>query len=234
MAFRRKRDEQVDISVVDDDSAVGDVTASADATASLTARPHGPRDVDEVDDEQLAQMLDFGALLISGRDGMEIQAQVDEATGQVTTVTAVLGEAAIQLQAFAAPRTDGLWSEVREALRSGIASGGGLVDEVAGEFGPELRARVPDGAGGLQPVRFAGIDGPRWFLRAVFLGGAVDPAGATGVSEVLKSVVVRRGREAMAPGDPIPMTLPGAEGATPAEVIDLNPFERGPEITEIR
>ena len=49
-----------------------------------------------------------------------------------------------------------------------------------------------------------------------------------------------RGDNPMAPRDPIPLALPAqpetAEAASsdPATSDDLQPFERGPEITEIR
>ena len=116
-----------------------------------------------------------------------------------------------------------------------------LVEEVVGPFGPELRTRVPgqapDGSNILQPARFVGVDGPRWFLRGVFLGSAADPAAAGPVEDIFRGMVVVRGGEAMAPGDPLPVTLPTqAQEDDEAEAgrAALNPFERGPEITEIR
>jgi hypothetical protein len=58
---------------------------------------------------------------------------------------------------------------------------------------------------------------------------------------------VVRGTQAMAPRDPIPLRLPPqaqpadavdqaqpADPASPYSGTSLNPFERGPEITEIR
>ena len=59
-------------------------------------------------------------------------------------------------------------------------------------------------------------------------------------------MVVVRGTQAMAPRDPIPLRLPPqaqpaegqvqqpAEPGSPYRAGDINPFERGPEITEIR
>ena len=53
--------------------------------------------------------------------------------------------------------------------------------------------------------------------------------------------VVDRGGEAMPPRELLPLRLPEADGAAQAEQpgtdsggTDLNPFERGPEITEVR
>jgi len=87
------------------------------------------------------------------------------------------------------------------------------------------------------------VDGPRWFLRAVFTGAAVEPARAGAVEDLVRALVVNRGTEAMAPRELLPLKLPEmpSEGGAPADeeagpqsAGDLNPFERGPEITEIR
>jgi hypothetical protein len=94
------------------------------------------------------------------------------------------------------------------------------------------------------PARFVGVDGPRWFLRAVVSGrAAIEPAAADAVHEVIRTAVIDRGDEAMPPRELLPLRLPDAEGAAQADGPDttgaeggpdLNPFERGPEITEVR
>ena len=87
-------------------------------------------------------------------------------------------------------------------------------------------------------MRFAGVDGPRWFVRAVFSGKAVtDEDIRSELSALFRGVVVDRGQEAMAPRELIVLTAPQVDGdsATEEENKDeLNPFERGPEITEVR
>ena len=45
---------------------------------------------------------------------MELRLEVDQSNQQVNAATAVLGESALQMQAFAAPRSGGLWDEIRE------------------------------------------------------------------------------------------------------------------------
>jgi hypothetical protein len=156
----------------------------------------------------------------------------------------------VQLQGFAAPKKEGIWGEVREEIASGITQQGGVIDEVEGPLGWELRAQVPvqlpDGTGGFQVVRFIGVDGPRWFLRGVVSGqGAVQPKEALDIEHVFRDTVVSRGNSPMAPRDPIPLRMPAeaqqarhqqqtdAEGNQYTQG-DLNPFERGPEITERR
>ncbi|MEI8084159.1 MAG: DUF3710 domain-containing protein, partial [Actinomycetes bacterium] len=80
-------------------------------------------------------------------------------------------------------------------------------------------------------------------LRGVMLGVAANGGRDAEVFEdVMRGCVVVRGNQPMAPGDMLPLQLPA--GAVPEEVedeedddqpraSDLNPFERGPEITEI-
>lgn len=249
--FRRRRrtdEEPIDDAPVDeapDDEAPDDEAPDDDTDdepAPLSDRTGGPWDADEVDLADGVQRLDLGSLVITGRDGLELQVQMDEQSGQVVAITAVVGDAAVQVQAFAAPRSSGIWPEVRHEIRSSINQQGGLVEEAEGPFGTELRTKVPgqapDGSNVLQSARFVGVDGPRWFLRGVFLGAASDPRSAGPAEEVFRGVVVVRGSEAMAPGDPLPVTLPmeaaEADDAADEARPDLNPFERGPEITEIR
>jgi Protein of unknown function (DUF3710). len=94
-------------------------------------------------------------------------------------------------------------------------------------------------------VRFVGVDGPRWFLRAVISGKAAvldddaAKAAAKMLEDVIRDIVVVRGDQPMAPKEPIELRLPpearqAMEQQTAQEEPDLNPFERGPEITETR
>lgn len=208
----------------------------------LSPRPDGPWDAAERPDPE--GYVDLGALRLRGREGMELRLEVEEATGSVTAATVQLGSSAVQLQAFAAPRREGIWEEIRAEIAAGITRQGGTADEVPGVFGRELIARIPvrsaDGRTGHQPARFAGIDGPRWFLRAVFHGAAVhEPEAAAELESVVRDVVVVRGEEAMAPRELLSLRLPEAVTGPQEPVQEdgrppLDPFTRGPEITEIR
>jgi hypothetical protein len=159
-------------------------------------------------------------------------------------VAVVLGGSALLLHAYAAPRSTGIWDEIRAEIAGGVTRQGGTADEVPGAFGRELVVRIPvrsaDGRTGHQAQRFVGIDGPRWFLRAVFHGAAVhDPEAAALMESVVRDVVVVRGGEAMAPRELLALRLPDAPppgaGEAEEEVREtLEPFRRGPEITEIR
>lgn len=203
-------------------------------------RSCGPWDVAERSDAE--GYVDLGGLRLRGRDGMELRLELDESTGAVSSATVQLGASAVQLQAFAAPRSEGIWGEIRREISDGIARQGGQVDEVPGPFGRELIARIParspDGRTGHTAARFVGVDGPRWFLRAVFSGEAVHKAeAAEDLEAVVRGLVVVRGAEAMAPRELLPLHLPQAvpqEQPVPTDREELRPFERGPEITEVR
>jgi hypothetical protein len=210
---------------------------------------HGPFDRTEV--HGLEGRLDLGALWMTGLPGMELRLEVEQESQSVVGVTAVLGESAVQLQAFAAPRSEGIWDDIRAEIAASITSQGGTADVTSGPLGTELLARMPgqgpDGRTVFSPARFVGVDGPRWFLRAVLSGrAAIDEDAASALLDVVRSTVVVRGAEAMAPRELLALKLPdqadpsvqdetAEEPSTAApSLADLNPFERGPEITEIR
>src|ERR1700760_1838991 len=105
-------------------------------------------------------------------------------------------------------------------------------------------------ASGMRPIRFAGVDGPRWFLRALFAGAAAaDPAAAAPLAAVLREGVGGRGDQPMPPRDLLELRLPAEAQAALEEQARAqqeqdqeqnrftaapNPFERGPEMTETR
>jgi hypothetical protein len=210
-----------------------------DDEEGLSERGDGPWDVTERPDPE--GYVDLGALRLRGREGMELRLELDEASGAVSSATVQVGQSAVQLQAFAAPRSEGIWGEIRAEIVESIQRQGGHADEVPGSFGRELIARIParspDGRTGHTAARFVGVDGPRWFLRAVFSGEAVHrPEAAEVLESVVRELVVVRGAEAMAPRELLPLRLPDAVAPQPEveETDELRPFERGPEITEVR
>jgi hypothetical protein len=249
MFRRRGRDADEEPEDGFDESADGVYEDGADDAAGRSGgdssgRADGPWDHAELDDPQDGR-IDFGGLLIPAAGNIRVEMTEQ---GQLVAIRIELGQSAIQVNAFAAPRTEGIWSDVCDEIALEITKQGGIVDRGIGQLGPELRARVPvrlpDGNQGIQVMRFVGADGPRWFLRGVVYGlGAVQPEAAAAVDRVFREIVVVRGTEAMAPRDPIPLAMPKdaqpAEPAAPQEAASpysggLNPFERGPEITEVR
>jgi len=203
------------------------------------ARERGPWDVSEVDG--IGRRVDLGAIWLPPRDGMELRLEVDRGSKVVTAAAVAIGESRIQVQAFAAPRSEGLWDEIRSELAESVTKQGGTVDDVPGPFGRELLARLPvrtpEGRTGHRPVRFLGVDGPRWFLRAVIGGrAAVDASAAEDVEALLADVVVVRGPEPRPPRDLLPLRLPGRGPAGPADPQrpSIDALRPGPTITETR
>jgi hypothetical protein len=119
----------------------------------------------------------------------------------------------LQLGAFAAPRSEGIWDEVRETLRSTLQASGAKPAEIEGEYGVELTARVSDGSNTVD-VRHVGIDGPRWFVHGVYIGSAaLDPSRAGPLRDVLHGLVVDRGKDAMPVQEALPLQLPAEAAA---------------------
>jgi Protein of unknown function (DUF3710) len=202
---------------------------------SITAQPSGPYDVLDAPQGDGIERLDLGALLLPPLPGVDINAQVDESTGAIGELTLMGFEGAVQLMAFAAPKSGGYWDEVRQQLEQQITDGGATFTRSSGRFGTELLVTLADDQGHPQPARFCGVDGPRWFLRAVFLGAAVQPGNAAAALEqAVASLVVVRGKEALPVGAPLPLRMPTTAPAPTQTVQMPDIFARGPEITEIR
>ncbi|MFJ2114917.1 MULTISPECIES: DUF3710 domain-containing protein [unclassified Streptomyces] len=239
--------------VVDGAGADADADAAGDAPRRTNLppapRPDGPWDISEVSRPEESR-VDLGGVFVPAVEGMELRVEV--AGDAIVAATVVVRDSAVQLQAFAAPKKEGIWGEVREEIATGITEQGGVIDEVEGPLGWELRAQVPvqlpDGTGGVQLVRFIGVDGPRWFLRGVISGqGAVQPEAAGLLEQIFRDTVVVRGDGPMAPRDPIVLKLPEdaqmvAEGAGVQQEEQegsrfsggMGQLQRGPEITEVR
>jgi hypothetical protein len=154
---------------------------------------------------------------------MDVRLEMNEAQ-QVIGVTLVVPDGHMQLGVFAAPRTEGIWDEVRPEIAASMSSQKGVPKERHdGPFGAELHGTVPGEGGARVPVRFIGVDGPRWFLRAMLVGSvATEPSKAARFERALRNVVVVRGSEPLPVRDPVPLRLPkeltgegqeGGEGA---------------------
>ncbi|MDG4767001.1 DUF3710 domain-containing protein [Solwaraspora sp. WMMD406] len=179
----------------------------------------GPYDV--ADAPSGVRRLDLGSLRIPAIEGVEVRVQANP-EGVIQQVVLANRGSALQLGVFAAPRTDGIWDEVRAEISESLRRDGASVQETAGEYGPELRATVRTPDGGHTELRFVGVDGPRWMVRGLFQGpAAVDPAAAGPLADALRGLVVDRGQEAKPVREPLPLRLPKelaeqAGGATAA------------------
>lgn len=171
----------------------------------------GPFDVSEVSPVQ--PFIDLGSVKVTPRVGLQLRLDVDDSTKRVVAATLDCEGSTLQVQAFAAPRSEGLWHEIREQVVAQVTKQGGSVEEAEGPFGIEVRAVLPTADGTRRPVRFIGVDGPKWFLRGVISGkGAEDPTNALPIEEVYRSIVVNRGIEALPPRELLPLRVPPQPG----------------------
>jgi hypothetical protein len=201
---------------VEQASAADEVDRDA-KSAPADRATEGPFDASEANPAR--PYVDLGGLKILPREGLHLRLEVEEGTNRVVAVGLDYAKSTLQVQAFAAPRSTGLWHEIREQIEDQILKQGGKSTVQNGPFGPELIAGVPalaqDGTQGLRVARFIGVDGPRWLLRGVVAGEAIqNPAARTAIEELFRSVVVVRGSQPMPPRDLIPLSIPktGATG----------------------
>jgi Protein of unknown function (DUF3710) len=199
----------------------GDAGASEpDELDRLSApRSRGPWDRDETDvDQSDDSYVDLGGLVVKGIEGAELRLQVEDQQGTIAAVLLAAPESGLELRAFAAPRSGGIWDEVRADIAAEATRLGGTATETDGEFGTELTLMVPvqtpDGKQAKQPSRIVGVEGPRWLLRGTFLGKSAlhpDPEGL--LESAFRNVIVVRGNDPMAPRDMIRMQMPAVAQA---------------------
>jgi hypothetical protein len=253
--FRRKRhQEPVAVDELDEsdvsDELDGDFDdPDSDAVSSGAAEAaRGPYDAESAPADEIPR-IDLGALQVPLIDGLEVRLDIDEATGQPAQLVLADGDSMLQLGVFAAPRTAGIWAEVRAEIAESLRGAGGTAQEVEGELGTELAATVPTGdpAFPYAPARFIGIDKPRWFLRGLISGPAADqPQLAQRLELAVHGTIVVRGKDAMPIRDPLPLRLPpeamqlaqeqmeAAAAQAGQEAPTLEQLDPGPTITETR
>jgi hypothetical protein len=171
----------------------------------------GPYDLSEW--AELDGRLDLGALRLPTVQGMQMRLDLDQGANKVVGATLGFGASQLQVQVFAAPRTLSLWDELRPEIARGLVDAGGAAEAVDGVMGKELRARMPgrapDGGVVFQPARFLGVDGPRWFLRAVVNGpAATDDVQLRPILAFVRQIVVKRGDDPRPPRELLELTAP--------------------------
>jgi hypothetical protein len=196
--------------VSDFDSGTEDEGVEEPKSAPADRATAGPLDDSEAN--AVRPYVDLGGVKVVPRENLQLRLEVEEGTNRVVAVGMDYAGSTLQVQPFAAPRTSGLWNEIRDQIVDQIQKQGGTTRIADGPFGPEVHAQIPAALGGPEGsrlVRFVGVDGPRWFLRGVISGdGTVDPEAAAQIEDVFRSVVVVRGSTPMPPRDLIPLHIP--------------------------
>lgn len=198
----------------------------------------GPYDVDDVAEEG-PERIDFGAMLIPKSAGNDLRVSLD-AKGRVVSVSIHRDGSAMQIGAYAAPRDGSVWPDLRPELAGSISSQGGAAVEGEGPFGSELHAQLaatPEAAtsagtaakaaraasANRRPARFIGVDGPRWFLRAVLTGpAATDEAAAAPLLDALREVIVVRGSDPRPVREALTLKLPAELAEQFGQVADAD------------
>ncbi|WP_394552284.1 DUF3710 domain-containing protein [Agromyces sp. MMS24-JH15] len=195
----------------------GDGFADQPKSAPEDRATAGP--LDEAEANPVRPYVDLGGVKVLPREGLHLRLEVEEGSKRIVAVGLDYANSTLQVQPFAAPRSSGLWHEIRDQIADQIARQGGTTTVREGAFGPELLAQIPVAQTDAAPAhtrlaRFIGVDGPRWFLRGVIAGeAAVQPEAAAKIEELFRSIVVVRGTTPMPPRDLIPLRMPaGATG----------------------
>lgn len=191
-----------------------EVVALPEPSAEYEGRgdERGPWDVEDENVPDYDEYLDMGSYYLPFLKGIELRVKANRATQQVLGTTITYGSSSVEIEAFAAPKTLGLWDDVRADLIEANKD----AKEVEGVFGTELALPVTVKGGRKVLTRIVGVDGPRWMLRGIFSGKAANDDGNSDTEALNKyfaDIVVERGDEPLAPRDLIPMHPP----VTPAQ-----------------
>ena len=190
---------------------------------------HGPWDVEDENVPDYDEYLDMGSYYLPFLKGIELRVKANRATQQVLGTTITYGSSSVEIEAFAAPKTLGLWDDVRADLIEANKD----AKEVEGVFGTELALPVTVKGGRKVLTRIVGVDGPRWMLRGIFSGkAATDPEGeeAKALNQFFADIVVERGDDPLAPRDLIPMHPPVAPAERKAAKAAAEEAEQKTEI----
>lgn len=169
----------------------------------------GPYTFEDVADrlaENLGHRLDLGSVILPLYPGFQLQVEMAQ-DGTPQAVHLTIDHGRITVAAYAAPKTSGQWREVAADLAETLRKDGSAVTVEDGPWGRELHTES-DGA----DLRFIGVDGYRWMIRAV----AAGPAGSavTGsplvaaTHAVLRDTIIRRGNDPHPVRTPLPVVLP--------------------------
>ncbi|SDI90448.1 Protein of unknown function [Actinokineospora alba] len=200
--FGRRKRTADEPAVVDED--FDDYSDDSDASDELVARDDGPFDESEAPEDDFPR-LDLGSVRIPVPDGAQLQVEMDP-SGPVRAVHVLTPVGQLTLNAYAAPKSGGLWREVCGELAEQLRSDGATVRSQVGDWGQELSASL-----GEVSLRFVGVDGPRWMLRGVVAGPPdLADTSAEALRAMVRSTVVVRGTQPMPVRTPLQIDLPQA------------------------
>lgn len=207
-------------------------------TVETSAEPvtTGPFDIADVD--SVEGMHNFGVLNLPFENGVRVQFTINKRTRGAMGTLVQLANSSLTISAYAAPKSASLWPDVRDELAESVVDGGGTANFREGPFGPEVEVMVAKKeVNEVRHVRYVGVDGPRWLLRATIEGEAVSNADTRElVYSYLRQVVVDRGDSPHPVRDQLELTMPDSAKARVEEKLGkpLESKPRGPELPELR
>lgn len=174
----------------------------------------GPFDLKEI--PSMRPYVDLGSIKVAPREGLQLRLDVDENAKRIVAVSLDYAGSTLQVQAYSAPKTTGLWHEVRGQITEQLRTQGTTAEHVDGALGPEVTAtlKLPEArGGGSAPVRFIGVDGPRWLVRGTITGQAVTNEDAYAqVIDLFRELVIVRGESPMPPNELLALKMPAGAG----------------------
>ena len=141
--FGKKKRQSEDAQQAAEEQAVDEAAAQAQEVMELPepsavyegrGDERGPWDVDDEDVPDYDDYLDLGSYYLPFLQGIELRVKANRATQQVLGSTITYGSSSLEIEAFAAPKTMGLWDDVRADLIEANKA----ASEVDGVFGTEL------------------------------------------------------------------------------------------------
>lgn len=206
--FGKKKIEDVEEEVLDQ-------TSDSTQEDAQDIELHGPWDINDDDAPDYDEYLNMGALYLPFLFGIELRLKASNADGNIVSTTITYKNSSLEMEVFAAPKSMGIWDEVRQEFLDNRAK----AEETDGFFGKEIL--LPVTVQGEEVMsRIVGVDGPRWMVRAIFTGPAATDDNSEekqALDKFLSDVVVNRGSEPLAPRDRVFLSRP----LTPSQVKEM-------------
>lgn len=193
------------------ESAVTQENKVVETDNEVTQPEHGPYDIEQ--SYEKIKRLNMGALRIPAIPKMQLHLEPTDKEGYFSSVTLMFEESALNLMVLSDSKSGGTWEDLSNMLVADVTKKGGTVTKNKSRFGSELLIHtpvtVPDGRTGFEVTRFIGIEGPRWILRVIITGKALeDEQAKVELESALEKVVVDRGVNPLPPGEILLLDLP--------------------------
>lgn len=172
----------------------------------------GPFDISEVvlEKHSYINFINYGSIIIPKTVALNPKVEIEKKTNRILSLNFHDNDSMLQIQAFSAPKSEGVWLKVKKQIEINTLKQGGKIKCVDGKFGQEIIVLTPNMLKTQKyPIRFIGVDGPRWFLRGVFSGeSSVNYQLADTLNNIFLSVIVNRGNDPMPPEKLLPLKIP--------------------------